>query len=86
MGDFLQPAHIITIAVIVVAVVLARKGYFSGKAGRQVQFQYQNQSPRLLQATEDPDLPELKYCSECGKQIKRRAEICPLCGCRQAGM
>ena len=34
----------------------------------------------------DPTVPELKYCSECGKQIKRRAEICPLCGRRQVGM
>src|SRR5580704_7347164 len=24
-----------------------------------------------------------KYCSECGKLILRRAEICPGCGCRQ---
>lgn len=24
-----------------------------------------------------------KYCSECGKIILRRAEICPGCGCRQ---
>jgi len=25
-----------------------------------------------------------KYCSECGKLILRRAEICPGCGCRQS--
>lgn len=31
----------------------------------------------------DPTLPETKFCSECGQKIKRRAEICPLCGCRQ---
>jgi len=24
-----------------------------------------------------------KYCTECGKLILRRAEICPGCGCRQ---
>ena len=28
------------------------------------------------------DLPQMKFCSECGKQILRRAEVCPLCGCR----
>ena len=25
-----------------------------------------------------------KFCSDCGKVIKLRAEICPNCGCRQA--
>jgi hypothetical protein len=25
----------------------------------------------------------MKYCADCGKQILRRAEICPHCGCRQ---
>jgi len=29
-----------------------------------------------------PDSTE-KYCSECGKIIKRTAEICPKCGVRQ---
>lgn len=24
---------------------------------------------------------KFKFCSECGKQILRRAEMCPLCGC-----
>jgi len=27
--------------------------------------------------------PDMKYCMDCGKQILRRAEICPHCGCRQ---
>lgn len=27
--------------------------------------------------------PDMKYCADCGKQIVRRAEICPHCGCRQ---
>jgi hypothetical protein len=85
VGDLFQPIHIVVIAGIIVVVVLARKGYFSGRSGRQAQFQGQNQSPRLQQATEDSDLPALKYCTECGKQIKRRAEICPLCGCRRQG-
>ena len=26
----------------------------------------------------------MKYCRECGAQIKENAEICPQCGCRQA--
>src|ERR1700741_250969 len=25
-----------------------------------------------------------KYCTECGKVILRKAEICPGCGCRQS--
>jgi hypothetical protein len=27
--------------------------------------------------------PTEKYCTDCGKVILRRAEICPGCGCRQ---
>lgn len=27
---------------------------------------------------------DAKYCSECGSQIRRRCEICPVCGCRVA--
>ncbi|MHB1331454.1 MAG: TM2 domain-containing protein [Sulfuriferula sp.] len=27
-----------------------------------------------------------KYCQECGKIIRAKAEICPECGCRQPGM
>ena len=29
--------------------------------------------------------PNEKYCTDCGKVILRRAEICPGCGCRQMG-
>ncbi|WP_186646032.1 TM2 domain-containing protein [Fluviispira vulneris] len=27
-----------------------------------------------------------KYCSDCGKIIKVKAEICPGCGCRQSAV
>jgi hypothetical protein len=27
--------------------------------------------------------PDDKFCVECGKSLRRRAEICPYCGCRQ---
>ncbi len=27
--------------------------------------------------------PEMKYCAECGREISRRVELCPYCGCRQ---
>jgi TM2 domain-containing membrane protein YozV len=27
--------------------------------------------------------PDEKYCTECGAQINRKAEICPKCGVRQ---
>jgi hypothetical protein len=34
--------------------------------------------------TQGPSInPEMKYCADCGKQILRKAEICPHCGCRQ---
>lgn len=29
--------------------------------------------------------PDEKFCWECGGVIRRRAEICPLCGVRQPG-
>lgn len=83
MGDILQPWHVIVVAIIV-ALFLARKGVFSGRSGGQERFQNQHQRLHLHESTESTQLPELKYCSECGKQIKRRAELCPLCGCRQA--
>jgi hypothetical protein len=42
--------------------------------------------------TQPPSVPqplvaavqETKYCTECGKVIFRKAEICPNCGCRQS--
>lgn len=30
-------------------------------------------------------MTETKYCSNCGKQIDEKAEICPECGVRQMG-
>jgi len=30
--------------------------------------------------------PQSKYCTECGKQIQRRAEICPHCSSPQMAM
>ncbi len=30
-----------------------------------------------------PEGPGMKFCKDCGKQIMRKAEICPHCGCRQ---
>ena len=28
--------------------------------------------------------PDTKYCAECGREVSRRAELCPYCGCRQS--
>lgn len=41
-------------------------------------------------ASAEPVIPttpntDQKYCSECGKIVLRRAEICPGCGCRVSG-
>ncbi len=39
-----------------------------------------------MEPTAEPQVlksPEQKYCTDCGKLILRRAEICPACGCRQ---
>jgi len=30
-----------------------------------------------------PVTTEMKFCTDCGQKILRRAEICPRCGCRQ---
>jgi hypothetical protein len=27
--------------------------------------------------------PEMKFCTDCGEKILRKAEICPKCGCQQ---
>lgn len=32
----------------------------------------------------DTGLTDSKYCQECGTEIKKKAEICPECGVRQA--
>lgn len=87
MGDLLQPVHIVVLLIFVGVVVFVVRG-----SRRSSQPTGSSQSPQQPHAQIeprvdlDPAVPELKYCSECGKQIKRRAEICPLCGCRQAGM
>lgn len=49
---------------------------FSASSSRVVREQMNVGSPE----------PQSKYCTECGKQIQRRAEICPLCGNSQMAM
>ena len=75
MGDLLQPWHaVVILAIIIGAVVFLKRSRATTESHNSV----------LPLESTGSTLPESKYCSECGKQIKRRAEICPLCGCRQA--
>lgn len=86
MGDLLQPVHIVVLLIFVGVVVFVVRG--NRRSSQPTGSSQLPQQPQALigpRANLDPTLPELKYCSECGQQIKRRAEICPLCGCRQAG-
>lgn len=86
MGDLLQPWHILLIFAVIAVVIVVRKTQASKKASGISNLQGAVPGQLGQGPSDDPTLPELKYCSECGQQIKRRAEICPLCGCRQAGM
>lgn len=44
--------------------------------------------PEDKDSENEDNLPDkdTKYCSNCGEQIDAKAEICPECGVRQAGM
>lgn len=87
MGDLLQPVHIVVLLIFVGVVVFAIRS--SRRSSHPIGSSQSPQQPHAQigpGADLAPTMPELKYCSECGQQIKRRAEICPLCGCRQAGM
>jgi hypothetical protein len=79
MGDLLQPWHLIVLIGIII-LIANRKGLMALATPTQ------SHSHNPNQLGSDPMLPELKFCTECGQQIKRQAEICPLCGCRQSGM
>jgi hypothetical protein len=39
--------------------------------------------PKPTQLWVDPSQPMLKHCTECGEQIAKDAEICPMCKGRQ---
>jgi hypothetical protein len=83
MEGLLQPTHLVFIILIV--------GIFT--LPKLIKFIWRNLSsgPPVStsghvgsSATASPDAAtEMKYCADCGKQILRRAEICPHCGCRQ---
>jgi len=72
MGDLLQPWHLLVLAVFAGIILFLR---FLFKAARM--------ASAVPRSHVDPNLPPRKFCSECGGEIARRAEICPLCGCRQ---
>lgn len=82
MGELFTPMHLIVLLVvfgipglILVAVI---KGLKEFSAERRFEPTVSPPPPPAI------DMPTHKFCSECGQQILRRAEICPLCGCRVA--
>lgn len=75
--ELFQPWHLILLLIfIAIPIVLITK---RGNARLR-----QQAAPRLVppEPVFNSDLPIHKFCSECGKQILRRTEICPFCGCR----
>jgi len=43
----------------------------------------ETQEPKLAVPLSPSPPLDTKFCSECGEKIRRKAEICPKCGCRQ---
>jgi Sec-independent protein translocase protein TatA len=81
VGDIFQPWHLIVVAVLIAFVVsVAKLIAFAGslaKKGKNTVNTAGTPSPST-------ELSAEKFCTECGGKIMRRAEICPLCGCRVA--
>jgi hypothetical protein len=82
MGELFTPTHLIVIFIFA-GIFFIAKGGLKALRGKATAAQGQTQDSSVRTALPDVgNLPIHKYCSECGKQILRRAEICPLCGCR----
>jgi Zinc finger, C3HC4 type (RING finger) len=81
MGELFAPGHLIILAGVfgILAMIIVFSLFKVAKAfsARSSNEQTANPAPSI-------DMSSHKFCSECGKQILRRAEICPLCGCRVA--
>ena len=76
--ELFQPWHLILLIgffVVVPILLITKRG--NGRLRQQAASRPISPEPIANSA-----LPMHKFCSECGKQILRRAEICPLCGCR----
>ena len=69
MEGLFQPSHLIFIIIMVGILILP-------KLIKSIR--------RSLSERAAPEpATKMKYCADCGKQILRRAEICPYCGCWQ---
>lgn len=79
MGGFLQPMHLLVLAIIAVLFYLVLRS-----AGTAIKVITQPKAPTQLWV--DPSQPMLKQCRECGEQIAKDAETCPMCKGRQLGM
>ena len=77
MGEFFLPSHLIILAVVFVIFMIIL--FFLSKAAKG----FSTRSSNEQTASPTPSSSH-KFCSECGKQILRNAEICPFCGCRVA--
>jgi hypothetical protein len=88
MGDLFQPWQIIIVFLLIIFfvikfVVKRTPSYLQGlKDVAKPTPEQLKSSGFQTNLPQDADLPTHKFCSECGKQILRRAEICPMCGCR----
>jgi len=73
MGQLFVPMHLIVLAVvfgILAMIVFFLSKVAKGFSARSSYEQTANPAPSI-------DMSSHKFCSECGKQILRRAEICP---------
>ena len=79
MTGFFQPMQIAVLAIMGVMLWLIIRS-----VGGVIKEATQPKAPTQLWV--DPSQPSLKNCTECGKQIARPADKCPLCGGQQFGM
>jgi hypothetical protein len=81
VGDIFQPWHLIVICVLIVLVLsLAKPIAFVVSLAKKDK----NAIKTAGTPPSSAELPAEKFCTECGGKIMRRAELCPLCGCRVA--
>jgi hypothetical protein len=80
MEGLFQPTHLVFILIIVLLLTLPSVPKLIKRIWEKL-----SDGPPVASVGRvgDPATTTMKYCADCGKQILRRAEICPHCGCRQ---